>query len=84
MDERLQHLMEYGLAGVEAYYSGFTPRIQNGMLELAEKYDLYVTAGSDYHGSVKLVQLGDTNLEDLSEAPDGMRRFLEDVEILNG
>ena len=84
MDERLQHLMEYGLAGVEAYYSGFTPRIQSGMLELAEKYDLYVTAGSDYHGSVKLVQLGDTNLEDLSEAPDGMRRFLEDVEILNG
>jgi hypothetical protein len=49
------------------------------MLDMAERYGLYVTAGSDYHGSRKLVQLGDTNLGDVSEAPDRLKKFLSDV-----
>ena len=82
MEERLRYLMEFGLAGVEGYYSGFTARIQEEILGLADKYDLYVTAGSDYHGKGKLVELGDTNLDDIADAPQGLHRFLEDVEIL--
>ena len=82
MDERLRRLMEYGIQGVEAYYSGFTPKIQNEVLGFAEKYDLYVTAGSDYHGGNKMVDLGWTNLDDISEAPAGLKRFLDDVEII--
>ena len=84
LDLRVRYLMEFGLRGVEAFYSGFSPKIQEEVLGLAEKYDLYVTAGSDYHGRNKMVELGETNLGDMSEAPEGMTRFLNDVEIIRG
>ena len=80
MDERLRHLLFYGLQGVEAYYSGFTKRLQEEMLSFAEKYDLYVTAGSDYHGRNKLVQLGENNLAQVSQGATGLHRFLRDVQ----
>lgn len=83
LEQRIQYLMDYGIKGLEAFYSGFTPKIQESVLGLAEKYDLYVTAGSDYHGRNKMVELGETNLTDMSEAPGGLIRFLEEVEILS-
>ena len=79
MDERLRRLIGFGLRGVEAYYSGFDEDLQNEMLAFAEKYGLYVTAGSDYHGGNKTVRLGETNLKDLDAAVPGLLRFLEDV-----
>lgn len=79
MDKRLQKLMYYGLQGVEAYYSGFNRRIQNEVLSFAEKYHLYVTAGSDYHGRNKLVELGDTNLNYEEPYPESFSRFLEEI-----
>jgi hypothetical protein len=81
MEERLLRLLEFGLQGVEGFYSGFTPKLIHVMLKLAEKYDLYVTAGSDYHGRNKLVQIGDTGLEYIPEEdrPEGLRRFLADI-----
>ena len=81
MDSRLKKLIGFGLKGVEAFYSGFTPPLQKEILAFAEKYRLYVTAGSDYHGSNKLVLLGDTNLLAKSEYPEGLKRFLKDVKI---
>lgn len=77
MEERLVRLMDMGLQGVEAWYSGFSRKLIGQMLFLADKYQLYVTAGSDYHGSNKLVELGDTNLEPGSPVPEGMIRFLD-------
>ena len=79
MDERLRRLIPEGLKGVEAYYSGFTPKLQEEMLAFAEKYELYVTAGSDYHGKNKLISIGENNLDSVSEAAEGVRRFLKDV-----
>lgn len=79
MERRLRRLMDFGLQGVEAYYSGFTAKLRDQMLSFASRYGLYVTAGSDYHGSNKLISLGDTGLADGGEWPDGMRRFLADV-----
>ena len=79
MEQRLRHLLEQGIQGVEAYYSGFTKPMQDLMLDLADKYRLYVTAGSDYHGRNKLVLLGDTNLESVSGAHPGLHRFLHAV-----
>lgn len=79
LEERIRYLMGFGLQGLEAFYSGFTLRLQEEVLGYAEKYGLYVTAGSDYHGAAKMVELGDTNLEDLTQAPVGLWRFLEDV-----
>ena len=77
METRLLKLMKYGLRGLEAFYSGFTAKLRNEALSLAEKHDLYVTAGSDYHGTNKMVRLGDTGLDPGTEYPAGLRRFLE-------
>ena len=79
MDRRLKRLLGFGLQGVEVFYSGFTQKLIEEMLDFAKKYDLYVTAGSDYHGKNKLVELGDTNLARVSDGPDGLRRFLDRV-----
>lgn len=77
MENRLSRLIKYGLRGIEAYYSGFSEKLRNEALSLAEKYDLLVTAGSDYHGENKLVKLGDTGLCGETEYPGRLRRFLE-------
>ncbi len=79
IEDRVKRLMEFGIKGLEAFYSGFSPKMTNDMLALARSYDLYVTAGSDYHGTNKTVILGDTGLTDDTELPDGMKRFLSDI-----
>lgn len=76
MEQRLQRLTACGLQGVEAYYSGFSAQQSARMLSLAERFDLYVTAGSDYHGTNKTVRLGETGFDGTAERPDGMERFL--------
>jgi hypothetical protein len=77
MDNRIRRLKDFGLMGLEAFYSGFTARLTHQMLEYADKYDLLVTAGSDYHGKNKLVRIGDTNLPSVSEAPERLKQFVE-------
>ena len=80
MDRRLGRLTAYGLQGVEAFYSGFSRQNREEILGFAGKYHLYVTAGSDYHGKNKRVQLGDTGFTAETVCPEGLCRFLEAVE----
>lgn len=77
MDDRLRRLVGFGLKGVEGFYSGFTFKMNDMMLAHADKYDLYVTAGSDYHGTNKMIELGDTGLDDASEGPARLLKFME-------
>ena len=77
LEERVKRLVDFGLQGMECYYSGFTPRLQEMALKLAHKMDLLVSAGSDYHGSNKMIELGDNNLDRVSEADPGVRKLLE-------
>ena len=77
MKERIEYLMDFGLEGLEAYYSGFTNRIQNELLDFAQKYNLYVTAGSDYHGANKMIELGQNNLNAIEDGPEGLKRFIK-------
>lgn len=79
MEQRLKKLMGMGLEGVEAFYSGFTVKLRNIMLDMAAANGLYVTAGSDYHGKNKPVRLGDTGLDEVEEMPEGLMRFLRRV-----
>lgn len=76
LEERIRRLMNFGLAGVEAFYSGFTDRMTGSLLQLSEKYDLYVTAGSDYHGKNKLIPIGETNCTGKAGSVPGLDRFL--------
>ena len=82
LSERVERLIGYGLKGVEGFYSGFTGKIRAQVLSIAENKGLYVTAGSDYHGSNKLVQLGDTGLDSAGAYPAALDRFLEDVRYM--
>ena len=84
MYERLVHLTGFGLQGVEAFYSTFSPRMQREMLGFADQFDLFVTAGSDYHGANKLVVLGDTGLADVSEVPERLEQFCAAVRSTAG
>ncbi len=45
----VERLVPCGLGGIEAVYSGHTAKETQYYKELAERYDLYVTGGSDTH-----------------------------------
>ena len=79
MRYRLEKLIEFGIQGLEAYYSGFTGKLIGEAEALAAEYDLLITAGSDYHGANKTVILGDTGLLQVSDAAPGLRAFLDRV-----
>lgn len=78
LHDRVKRLMDFGLRGLEAFYSGFSAKLRGQVLALAERYALLITAGSDYHGTNKLVRLGDTGLE--APWPRGLYSFLEEIE----
>ncbi len=57
--ELLGRLKEQGLDGMEALYTDHTPEQTRTYLQLCQEYDLLVSGGSDFHGSVKEgVELG--------------------------
>ena len=53
LDDLLYQLKEYGLKGIEAYYSENTLYDTGNLLRLAIKHDLIPTGGSDFHGDLK-------------------------------
>jgi len=46
----ITELKTAGLVGVEAYYNSYTAEEINGLLSLADRHNLIVTGGTDYHG----------------------------------
>jgi predicted metal-dependent phosphoesterase TrpH len=46
----VRQLKPAGLVGIEAYYKDNTPEATSATLNLAEKYGLIPTGGTDYHG----------------------------------
>ena len=79
LERRVMRLMGYGLRGLEGCYSGFTPALRDQVLAMAGKYNLYATAGSDYHGKNKMIALGDTGLDPEAPCPEPLARFLREV-----
>jgi predicted metal-dependent phosphoesterase TrpH len=64
----VEEFIEYGLDGLEAFHSMNIPNAVIGCVELAQKYNLMITAGSDFH-SKSLEQVGKINFHgfDLQE-----------------
>jgi predicted metal-dependent phosphoesterase TrpH len=52
LDALLQNLMKIGLAGIEVYYPGHSPQQIRQYTELARKYGLLMTGGTDFHGTI--------------------------------
>ena len=75
--ERVRKLKSFGLEGLEGYYSGFTAALRKEVISIADKEGLYVTCGSDYHGTNKMVELGDTGLTNDDILHQSTERFLE-------
>ena len=72
----MPELCEGGLNAIEAYHSDHTEQDTRLYLDLAAKYNLLVTGGSDYHGSVKPnVRLG-TGYNGNLRIPEGVLRAL--------
>ncbi|MBE5853074.1 MAG: PHP domain-containing protein [Lachnospiraceae bacterium] len=53
LDKLTCELKEAGLIGIEAIYCTYTNRDEWDIRNLAEKYDLCISGGSDFHGSAK-------------------------------
>lgn len=50
LEELVRTMAEYGLDAIECFYPKHTPEQEAFYLRLAEKYGLYATGGSDFHG----------------------------------
>ena len=53
LDGVVSELAEAGLAGMECYYSRYSPEERAGLAEMAKRHDLVATGGSDFHGRFK-------------------------------
>jgi predicted metal-dependent phosphoesterase TrpH len=53
LDELIGKLKKAGIQGVEVYYSGHTPDQTRLYTELAQRHDLLMTGGSDFHGAIQ-------------------------------
>lgn len=66
-DQLIAKLTKNGLQGIEAYYPTHTTELSERYLQLAAKYKLIVTGGSDYHGAFSQTRLGDAQVKEISD-----------------
>ncbi len=62
----IDELMSYGLKGLECWYSKYTPAKCEWLSTQAEKRDLLISGGSDYHGTNKNIPLGRLNADNIA------------------
>lgn len=53
LEELIRQLKKAGLAGIEAVYSTYTQGEELQMRKFASKYELLISGGSDFHGTIK-------------------------------
>ena len=53
LDAFVKHLVEAGLTGIEGYYTDYTPEMAETYRNLAKKYNLKISGGTDFHGAFK-------------------------------
>lgn len=59
----LKKLISYGLRGLECYYSKYDMKTCEKLAGVARENNLYISGGSDYHGTNKKIPLGRLNSE---------------------
>ena len=53
LDAFVKHLADAGLTGIEGYYTDYTPEMAETYRNLAKKYNMKISGGTDFHGSFK-------------------------------
>lgn len=64
-DHLIEQFAGWGLRGIEVYYPSHTQELIDQLLIVAEKLQLYVTGGSDFHGRLGQAELGDAQVSEL-------------------
>jgi 3',5'-nucleoside bisphosphate phosphatase len=64
-DRLITELIQAGLKGIEVFYPTHSPDLVNRYLEIASRYHLFITGGSDYHGASGSVKIGDCQARDI-------------------
>lgn len=72
-ENMLSEFVSHGLKGLEVYYPKHTAEEVHIMKNLAQKYGLYITGGSDWHGHLYTPQVA-VGMEDCE---GNIRQFLE-------
>ena len=60
---KLEKMLKYNIQGLECYYSRYNKEEIKFLTDCAEKYNLYTTGGSDYHGTNKNIPLTKLNTD---------------------
>ena len=55
---KLDSMIRFGIQGLECFYSRYTKKEIRFLVECAQKNNLVITSGSDYHGTNKDIPLG--------------------------
>lgn len=53
LDKLVSILKDYGLSGMECFYPEHNEEETMKLVDIAEKYKLHITRGTDYHGPIK-------------------------------
>ncbi|NLD74081.1 MAG: PHP domain-containing protein [Chloroflexi bacterium] len=63
-EEMVPALARAGLAGLEAYYTGYSDQVVSGLVALAKRHRLITTGGSDFHGQAVIPErrMGDARV----------------------
>ena len=75
----LDSMVNYGIKGLECFYSRYDINEVEFLKNCARKYDLLITGGSDYHGSNKTVKLGYLNDKGIQVDDTEISSFLNSV-----
>ena len=69
---RLKILMSFGLKGLECFYSKYEIEKCKWLSNVAKDNNLYVSGGSDYHGSNKNIPLAKLNAENIKISDENL------------
>ena len=62
---KLEDMKKFGIQGLECYYSRYNMDEIAFLTDCARQNNLFITGGSDYHGSNKNIPLGRLNTQDI-------------------
>ncbi|MDR0272043.1 MAG: PHP domain-containing protein [Clostridiales bacterium] len=60
--DELMRIVSLGLNGIECYYPSHSEAITKVCIEICDKHDLLITAGSDCHGSFMKTRVGEMDI----------------------
>lgn len=70
-------LKQYGLVGLECYYSLYNKEQIDNLLAIADRLNMIITTGSDYHGANKPVKLAERTMDgsEIDESRIGINKI---------